>query len=192
VAESNFWAVKAFGRYFHLSVSRRSQRQPQNQTHHGGFAHPARCADAASLGLGPNFRGFSSERRLPTMFIIKNHRAVSMRAPSGKVLRLPPICAGKTSHSISTRAGLQRARRKRAASARQILLSSRNESRRQSPQNKCTMQYPPAPPAETANPACRRSNGQWNQEQETEEPCCDERALGDIFPHGTPPTADCS
>jgi hypothetical protein len=32
VTESNFWAVKAFGRYFHLSVSRRSQRQQQNQT----------------------------------------------------------------------------------------------------------------------------------------------------------------
>jgi len=47
------------------------------------------------------------------------------------------------------------------------------------------MQYPPAPPAETANPACRRSNGQWNQEQKTEKPYCDERALGDIFPHGT-------
>src|SRR6201987_6572868 len=48
-----------------------------------------------------------------------------------------------------------------------------------------TMQYPPAPSAETANPACGRSNGQWNQEQETEKPYCDERALGDIFPHGT-------
>jgi len=47
------------------------------------------------------------------------------------------------------------------------------------------MQYTPAPPAETANPACRRSNGQWNQEQKTEKPYCDERALGDIFPHGT-------
>src|ERR1700745_3678437 len=48
-----------------------------------------------------------------------------------------------------------------------------------------TMQYPPAPSAETANPACRRSNGQWNQEQETEKPHCDERSLGDIFPHGS-------
>src|ERR1700752_4419652 len=48
-----------------------------------------------------------------------------------------------------------------------------------------TMQYPPAPSAETPNPACRRSNGQWNQEQKTEKPCCDERALSDIFPHGT-------
>ena len=57
--------------------------------------------------------------------------------PPAKALRLPRICVGKTSHPISTRGGLQRARRKRAASARQILLSSRNESRRQSPQNKC-------------------------------------------------------
>src|SRR5258708_34782740 len=50
---------------------------------------------------------------------------------------------------------------------------------------KGAVHYPPAPPAETANPACRRSNGQWNQEQKTEKPYCDERALGDIFPHGT-------
>ena len=48
-----------------------------------------------------------------------------------------------------------------------------------------TMQYTPAPPAETPNPACRRSSGQWNQEQKTEKPYCDERSLGDIFPHGT-------
>ncbi len=46
------------------------------------------------------------------------------------------------------------------------------------------MQYLPAPPAEAANPACRRSNGQWNQEQETEKAYGDEWALGDIFPHG--------
>src|SRR5258705_10372737 len=50
---------------------------------------------------------------------------------------------------------------------------------------KAAMEYPPAPPAETANPACCRSNGQGNQEQKTEKPYCDERALGDIFPHGT-------
>jgi len=62
VAESNFWGVKAFSRHFHLSVSRRSQRQQQNQTHHGRFAHPARCAHAASLGLGPNFRHCDDER----------------------------------------------------------------------------------------------------------------------------------
>src|SRR5260370_37626424 len=47
------------------------------------------------------------------------------------------------------------------------------------------VQYPPASPAEAANPACRRSNGQWNQEQETEKAYGDEWALGDDIPHGT-------
>ena len=83
-------------------------------------------------GRGIQGRALSQQRSLAK--ITEQYR--DEPAPA-KALRLPRICVGKTSRPISTRGGLQRARRKRAASAHQILLSSRNESRRQSPQNKC-------------------------------------------------------
>ena len=80
--------------------------------------------------------GVSSERTLPQRSFAKVTQQHRREPPPAEALRLPRICVGKTSHPTSTRGGLLRARRKRAASARQILLSSRNESRRQSPQNK--------------------------------------------------------
>ena len=83
------------------------------------------------LGRGIQRRALSQQPSLAE--INEQYRREPLPA---KALRLPRICVGKTSHPISTRGGLQRAHRKRAASARQILLSSRNESRRQSPQNK--------------------------------------------------------
>src|SRR6267143_2819613 len=83
------------------------------------------------LGRGIQLGALSQQRTLAK--ITEQYRR---EPPPAKALRLPRICVWKTSHPISTRGGLQRARRKRAASARQILLSSRNESRRQSPQNK--------------------------------------------------------
>jgi hypothetical protein len=46
------------------------------------------------------------------------------------------------------------------------------------------MEHLPTLAADAANPACRGSNSQRNQGYECREAHGDERALGDIFPHG--------
>src|SRR5258707_3250215 len=83
------------------------------------------------LGRGIQLGALSQQRSLAK--ITEQYRR---EPPTATALRLPRICVRKTSHPICTRAGLQRARRKRVANALRILLASRNESRRQSPQNK--------------------------------------------------------
>jgi len=67
------------------------------------------------LGRGIQGRALSQQRSVAN--INEHYRR---EPPPAKALRLPGICVGKTSYPISTRAGLQRARRKRAESARQI------------------------------------------------------------------------
>src|SRR5215467_1593142 len=44
------------------------------------------------------------------------------------------------------------------------------------------MEHLPALSTEAADPACRGSNCQWQQQQKTQKAHGDERALGDIFP----------
>src|SRR5258708_37642432 len=46
------------------------------------------------------------------------------------------------------------------------------------------MEHLPPFAADAANPACRGSNRQRNQGYESREAHGDERALGDVFPHG--------